>query len=47
MLGYLRDTLHWDNSITIQDGAKAYLKEKCKVTDATIQKIESIMLENA
>ena len=47
MLDYLQNTLNWDDKTTIQDGAKAYLKDKCKVTDATIQKIESIMLENA
>ena len=51
LVDYLKNTgsnnLGWGTTTTIKDGAEAYLKEKCGVTQTTIDTIRSIMLEPA
>ena len=47
MLDYLQNTLNWSSTTTIKDGMEAYLKDKCKISTETINKIREIMLEPA
>ena len=47
LVDYLQNTLGWNSSTTIKDGAEKYLKEKCNVSQDTIDKIREIMLVNA
>ena len=49
MLDYLQNTLGWGygSGKTIKEGAEEYLKNNCKVTQATIDTLRSIMLEPA
>ena len=47
LVDYLTNTLGWDSSKTIKDGAEEYLKTKCNVSEETINKIRNIMLEPA
>ena len=47
LVDYLQNTLGWNSNTTIKDGAEAYLKTKCTVSQETIDTIRSIMLEPA
>ena len=47
MLDYLKTTLGWGANTTIKDGMEAYLKNNCKISQETINKIREIMLEPA
>ena len=45
MVNYLQNTLGWNSSKTIQQSTEEYLKNKCGVSQTTIDTIRSIMLE--
>ena len=45
LVDYLQNTLKWDSNTTIKDGAESYLKEKCNISQDTIDTIRDIMLE--
>ena len=50
MVTYLKDTLGWekgDTKKTIKQGIEEYLKNKCNISQATIDNIRNIMLEPA
>ena len=47
LLDYLKNTLGWNSSKTIKQGAEEYLKNKCSVSQSTIDTIRNIMLEPA
>lgn len=50
MVTYLKDTLGWekgDTKKTIKQGIEEYLKNKCNISQATIDNIRNIMLESA
>jgi len=47
LVDYLKNTLNWKNDKTIKQGAEEYLINKCKVSQATIDNIRNIMLEEA
>ena len=47
LVDYLQNTLGWNSSKTIKDGAEEYLKTKCSVSQSTIDTIRNIMLEPA
>ena len=47
LVDYLKNTLNWNSTITIKQGAEDYLKNNCKVSQETINKIREIMLEPA
>ena len=45
LVDYLQNTLKWDSNTTIKDGTESYLKEKCNISQDTIDTIRDIMLE--
>ena len=45
LIDYLQNTLGWNSSKTLKDGAEEYLKSKCSVSQTTIDTIREIMLE--
>ena len=45
MVTYLKNDLGWGTTKTIKQGMEEYLKSKCSVSQTTIDKIRSIMLE--
>ena len=47
LVDYLKNTLGWNSSKTIKQGAEEYLKSKCSVSQSTIDTIRNIMLEPA
>ena len=47
MVDYLKNTLGWNSTKTIQQSTEEYLKTKCSVSETTINKIREIMLEPA
>ena len=47
MVDYLKNTLGWNSSKTMQQSIEEYLKTKCGVSQTTIDTIRNIMLEPA
>ena len=47
MVNYLKDTLRWSSSKTMKDSMEEFLVSQCSVSQTTINKIRSIMLEPA
>ena len=47
LYNYVKNDLGWGTTKTIKQGAEEYLKSKCSISQNTIDKIRSIMLEPA